>query len=483
MIEEELQENDLSKPFQLIHTNTKISKQQASQMNLMKLVKQCQIQFQIASNFRECGQYLQELAIIYLKQHQFLKKNIEILQNSLIDQCDDQQQKNEQKKKKKQSKIKEKSLDSKISYYDDEPQFSFKENPRNLIAADKLQLVESQKTPINMHILLKRNNQQQTEYEIDNVVKDLSQIYKCSLSDILQQKNQELKNKKQSNNYIEQSKQQLVYHFNNQPQEINEYDDNIVEEVNQADNLDIEYQEIQQKQEISRETKRLNKKNTNNEDQYIQKRQKKSKIAQLKKTPELDLKIKEDTDEIFKNNLQTFMRHKEKIHDLSLEVNFLQLEPEFWKHEDELIGLINKISFCQDSSQKKIQEENNLLIFDNLTTDIEHKKFKSQNLGQYSISKQSISEFNNFEQYSQTPQKFNEQEKDNKLYQIIIQDIQNDYGKNSRLSSNDFFQVSEKYDCNKPKAFYNLLILSRVGMLQIKNTSNLQCFSEIQIII
>lgn len=40
------------------------------------------------------------------------------------------------------------------------------------------------------------------------------------------------------------------------------------------------------------------------------------------------------------------MRHKEKMNDLSLEVNFLLLEPEFWKHEDELIGLINKISFC-----------------------------------------------------------------------------------------------------------------------------------------
>lgn len=46
-------------------------------------------------------------------------------------------------------------------------------------------------------------------------------------------------------------------------------------------------------------------------------------MSLLKKTPELDSKIKEDTDEVFKNNLKTFMRHKEKINELSLEINYL----------------------------------------------------------------------------------------------------------------------------------------------------------------
>ncbi|CAK73630.1 unnamed protein product (macronuclear) [Paramecium tetraurelia] len=479
MIEEELQESDLKKPFQIIHTNTKISKQQASQLNLMKLVKQCEIQFQIASNFRECSQYLSELAIIYLKQHQFLKKNIETLQSSLIDQCEDQQENKEIKKKRKQSKLKEKCLES---YDDDQPQFTIKDNPRNLIAAEKLQLVEKQRTPINMYALLKRNNQQQTEYEIDNVVMDLSQIQKCSLSDILNKKNQELKIKKKSNT-LQQSKQQLVYNFNGQQSENNKDDDEFVEEVDYAENLDIEYQEAEQKQEISRETKKVSKKNTNKEDKLIKNRNRNSKMAQLKKTPELDIKIKEDTDELFKNNLQTFMRHKEKIHDLSLQVNFLQLEPEFWKHEDELIGLINKISFCQDSNQKKIQEEHNFLIFDNLTTETDHKKPKLQNQGQSSLSIQNISEFSNFECFSQTPSKNCEQEQENRLYQILIEDIQSTYGKHGRLSSNEFFQISEKYDCSKPKAFYNLLIFGRVGVLEIQNNQNQQCFSEIQIVL
>ncbi|CAD8165439.1 unnamed protein product [Paramecium octaurelia] len=479
MIEEELQESDLKQPFQLIHTNTKISKQQASQLNLMKLVKQCEIQFQIASNFRECSQYLSELAIVYLKQHQFLKKNIETLQNSLIDQCEDQQENKDIKKKRKQTKIKEKCSES---YDDDQPQFTIKDNPRNLIAAEKLQLVEKQRTPINMHALLKRNNQQQTEYKIDNVVKDLSQIYKFSLSDILNQKKQELKIKKKSNT-IEQSKQKLVYNFNGQEPENNKDDDDFVEEVNYAENLDIEYQEVEQKQEMGRETKKVNRKNSSKEDKQIKKRNRNSKMALLKKTPELDVKIIEDTDEVFKNNLQTFMRHKEKIHDLSLEINFLQLEPEFWKHEDELIGLINKISFCQDSNQKKIQEDNNFLIFDNLTTETDHKKLKSQSQGQNSLSIQNISEFSNFECFSQTPSKNNDQEQENRLYQILIEDIQSTYGKQGRLSSNDFFEISEKYDCSKPKAFYNLLIFGRVGVLQIQNNSKQQCFSEIQIIL
>ncbi|CAD8089680.1 unnamed protein product [Paramecium sonneborni] len=480
MIEEEPQQSDQTKVLQLIHTNTKITKQQASQMNLMKLVKQCQLQFQIEQNFRECSQYLSELAIIYLKQHQYLKKDIEILQNSLIDQFDEQQQK-KQNKKKTIDKDKIKQMKEKDSF-DNEPQFSFKENPKNIIAAEKLQLVEQQKSSMNMQQLLKRNNNQQTEYEIDSIVKDLSQIYKCSLSDILNKKKQELRFKRNSNN-IDQSKQQLVYNFNNQEQEIKEDDYNLVEEVSQTENPIIEYPEISQKQNTSKIVKKQNKKNYNKDNKEIEKRNRKSKMSLLKKTPELDSKIKEDTDEVFKNNLKTFMRHKEKINELSLEINYLQLEPEFWRHEDELIGLINKISFCQDSHQNRnIQNENNILIFDNLTTDLDHKKVVAQNFGENSQIKQSISEFANLD-FSQTPQKLNKKEDNSQIYLNLIEDLHIAYGKNSTLSSNKFFEICEKYQSNKPKAFYDLLILSRVGMVQIKNTQNQQFFSKIQIII
>ncbi|CAD8093233.1 unnamed protein product [Paramecium sonneborni] len=482
MIEEEdvINTSQFNKISQISNMGGKLSKLQLQQMNLEKIINQCINLVKEGTSFRECTNYLHGLAMVYLKQYQLLRQEIINLQTSMMNKENFVEvEKKDARSKNKQTKPKLNQQKEAITELQEHSNSS-RDNPRNIASAERLQL-DSQKNPFDINLYLRKEDTDSSNgFGTANfILKDVQSIEKQSLKEILNNRRNQKENSQVSSKDTPLLPQIIV----------NDADNEIEEEHFQFQNSDEEDQIMDTRVEVKHGNimKALEEfgisfdqnQQAINQTNFNDKSKRNTKKQQNTLSKQLDLQDKDRVlHESYQRNLEEFIKYQDQIDDLQMKMELMNLQPEFWSKQDDLIHMINQyeIPLNQTIINNKNLPISSFSKIQGMTTiDNSNNQFQEINSFDYQAE---ISEFEpiNSHRYSKD---INIETIEYQLYKRLIQDLRNEFTKDKVISSINYFKFRQEE--NKAKSFYDLLLMSRLGFCQIKKEQQIGRFTNMSI--
>ncbi|CAD8175971.1 unnamed protein product [Paramecium pentaurelia] len=482
MIEEEdvINTSQFNKIIQISYMGGKLSKLQLQQMNLEKIINQCIIFIQDGASFRECTNYLHGLAMVYLKQYQLLRQEILSLQNSMMNKENFfEVEKKDARSKNKQTKSRQNQQKEAITELQEHSNSS-RDNPRNIASAERLQL-DSQKTPFDINLYLRKEDSDSSNgFGTANfILKDVQSIEKQSLKEILN-------NRRNQKELSQASSKEIPLH----PQIIiNDADNEIQEEQFQFQNEDENDEIMDTRVEVRHGNimKALEEfgisfdqnQQAMNQTKLTDKSKRNTKKQQTTLSKQLDHQDKDRVlQENYQRNLEEFIKYQDKMDDLQMKMDLMNLQPEFWSKQDDLIHMINQyeIPLNQTIINNKNQPLSSYSKMQGMTT-IENSNNQFQDIHSFDYQ-QEISEFQSMDS-NRNSKSIDINSNEYHLYKRLIQDLRNEFSKENVISSINYFKFRQEE--NKAKSFYDLLLMSRLGLCQIKKEQQIGKYTNMLI--